>query len=135
MLNAGFMAHRWPGISLSRCRFRRIFAAVTVYLIQLLGLRIIRLQFFVTDRPGRRDSAVMTNLSEVLLAQPKERRPIEFRVAADIIIGVWMEFFPVHVAPQFFCVVLGINVDGLRIPVVLFASDIVASFKNQYPLA
>src|ERR1700758_1324216 len=90
VLEPGLMAHRWPGISLSRCRFRRIFAAIAVHLEKVFGLRVVRFQLVVTDRPGGRDSAVMTNLLEILLAQAEQRSTIEFRVATHIIIGVGM---------------------------------------------
>src|SRR6266436_1458737 len=42
LLNAWLMAHRRPGIRGTSFRFGRIFSAVPVYLIEILGLRVVR---------------------------------------------------------------------------------------------
>src|SRR5215469_14301115 len=44
---------------------------------------------------------------------------------------MWVEFLTVQVAPRFFGVVLRIDIDSLRIPVVFFTSYIVAALKNK----
>ena len=44
---------------------RRIFTTVAVYLVKMLGLRVIRFQLVIADGPRGRDSAVMANLTEV----------------------------------------------------------------------
>ena len=51
LLNAWLMAHRRPGIRGTGFWFGRIFSAVPMDLIQILGLRIVRLQFVIADRP------------------------------------------------------------------------------------
>ena len=135
VLEPGLMAHGRPGISISRCRFRRVFAAISVHLVKVFGLRVVRFQFVVTDRPGRRNSAVVANLSEILLAQPEERSTIEFRVPTHVIIRVGMQLLTVRVAPQLFGVVLGIDINGLRVPVVLLAGDVITALMNEDSLA
>src|SRR6187551_3726493 len=54
-------------------RLRWILAPCSVHLVELLGLRVVGLQLVVRDRPGRRDAVVVTELAEVLRAQPVER--------------------------------------------------------------
>src|SRR5688572_24325030 len=87
-------------------RVGRVLAAIAVHLIEMFGLGVIRLQLVVADGPRGRDAAVMTNLAKVFLAEAKERRAVEFRVAADEIIRMRMELFAVNVAPRLFRVVL-----------------------------
>src|SRR5262245_41308136 len=76
-----------------------ILSAITVYLVKMLGFRVIRFQFVVTDRPSRRDPAVMPNLTKVFLSQPKESSAVELRVTTNEIIGVRMKFLTFAVAP------------------------------------
>ena len=46
----------------------RVLAVVAVDLVQLLGLRVVRLHLVVGDRPGGRDPVVVAQLAEVLAA-------------------------------------------------------------------
>src|ERR1700758_3039939 len=57
LLNARLMADGGPGIGGLRRRFGRIFSAVSVHLIQILGLRVVRLQVVITERPRGRDAS------------------------------------------------------------------------------
>ena len=72
-------------------RLGRILAARAVHLVQLLGLRVVRLQLVVRDRPRRRDPVVMVQLAEVLLAESVERRAVELRRAADEVVDLRLE--------------------------------------------
>src|SRR5689334_17064521 len=67
MLNALFVAYGWIFVRRAGPRLSGIFASIAVYLIKVFGLRVIRFQLVVADGPGRRDSAVMTNLTEIFL--------------------------------------------------------------------
>src|SRR5215467_13023515 len=71
---------------------RWILAAVAVYLIEMLGLRVIRLQLVVANGPGRRDTAVMANLTKVFLSQTKESSAVELCVTTNEIICMRMQF-------------------------------------------
>src|SRR5215213_1363171 len=73
----------------------------------------------------------MTNLAKVFLAQAKQGRAVEFRVATDKIVRVWVQLFAVDIAPRLFGVVLGVEVDGARAPVVLLARYVIASLEEQ----
>src|SRR6185369_2577921 len=117
---------------LVRCagpRLRRIFAAITVYLVKMLGFRVIRFQVVVADRPGRRDSAVMTNLTKVFLSQTKESRAVKLRVTANKVIRVRMKLFTFAVAPRLFRVVPALEVYGARAPVVLLTRNVLAALE------
>ena len=68
VLEPWLMTYRWPRIALACGRFRRVLPTIAVHLIKVLGMRIVRFQLVVTDRPGRRDAAMMANLSKIPLA-------------------------------------------------------------------
>src|SRR5215813_8838986 len=78
---------------------------------------------------------MMLDFAKILPAQAKQRSTIELRIAANIIVRVRMQRLAVSVAPNFPGVVLGIEVDSTRIPVILLAQHIVAAFEQQYMLA
>src|SRR5215213_796169 len=67
---------------------RRIFTTIAVYVVKMLGFRVIRFQLVVADGPGRRDATVMTNLTEVFFSQTEESRAVELRVTTDEVIRV-----------------------------------------------
>src|ERR1700740_3732746 len=77
----------------------------------------------------------MLQLAEVLAAQAKQRRAVEFRVATDVVVRVWMELLPFPVPPLFFCVVFPFDVDGPAVPVVLFPVHVVAALDQKNTLA
>ena len=78
---------------------------------------------------------MMAQLAEVALAQAKQRRAVELGVAAHVVIGVRMKFIAVLVEPRFFSVVVGVDIDNLRVPVRLFAGNVVTSLQNEDALA
>src|SRR5581483_252421 len=117
----------WP----ARRRLGRIFAALAVHMIQPLSRGVVRLQIVIRDRPSRRNSAVVLDLAEILLAQPKQRSAVEFRVAAYKIVRVWVQLAAVLVVPNFFRLVFAFEVYGARAPVVLLARDVIAAFEQQ----
>ena len=69
----------------------RVLAAVAVHLVELLGLRVVRLELVVGDRPGGRDAVVVAELAEVLRPQPVERGAVELRRAADEVVDLRLE--------------------------------------------
>src|SRR5262245_4753384 len=48
-------------------RLTRVFAAIAVHLVKMFCFCVVRLQLVVTDWPGRRNPAVMSNLTKVFL--------------------------------------------------------------------
>src|SRR5919109_1798260 len=104
---------------------------VAVHVVKPLGFGIVRLHIGVDNRPSRGSSTVMANLAEVFLAQPKQRRTEEFRIAADVVIGVRVKFLAVLIVPDFFGLIFSLEVDRPRVPVVLFSGHIAAAFNKQ----
>src|SRR5690242_8577415 len=48
-------------------RIGRVLAAVTVHVVQIFGLSIVRLEIAVTEWPGRRQSAMVPQRTEILV--------------------------------------------------------------------
>jgi hypothetical protein len=113
----------------------RVFAAVAVDVIHRLGLRVVGFEVFVRDRPGGRDAVVVAHDAEILLAEPEQSRAVEFRVAADVVVRVRVQGLACAVVPGLFGVVLALDVDGARLPVVALARDVPPALQQQNPLA
>src|SRR5207249_5950616 len=116
-------------------RLGRVFAAVAVYLVQVLSLRVIRLQIFVRDRPRWGNTAVVPNLAEIFFPQAEQRRSIELRVPTNVIVRVRMEVFAILVEPRLLSVVVAFYVDQLRVPVGFLARHVIAALKDKNSLA
>ena len=112
LLDARLVADRGEQVVAARAGLGRIFTAIPVHLVEMLGLGVVRLEIAVGDRPCRRETAVMANLAEVTFAQPEQRRSIKFRVAAHVVVRVRMQRLAVLVVPHLFGVVLRLDVDG-----------------------
>ena len=65
----------------------RVITARAMDQIELLGARIVKLQITVADGPGRRDTALVLDRPEVLVAQAWQRSAIDLGVAADIVVN------------------------------------------------
>src|SRR5687767_1891047 len=109
----------------ARPRLRRIRSAPTMHLVEALGRRVVRLDVVVRDRPGRRDATVVPQLAEVLASQPEERRAVELRVPADIIVGVWVQLGAGGSTPRLLRVVAALLVHRERAPVLRLTPDVV----------
>src|SRR5215813_7948515 len=101
----------------------------------MLGLSVIRLQLVVADRPGRRDSSVMANLTKVFFAQTKESSAVELRVTTNEIIGVRMKFPTFAVSPRLFRVVFSFEVYSAGAPIVFFTRNVIAALEKNNLLA
>src|SRR5439155_6691349 len=126
LLNTRLMTDRRMRIRTAGRRIRGIFFPAAVHLIKLLGLRVIRFQVLVRDRPRGRKAAPMLDLPKVLPAEAEERGAVELGVAAHPVVGVRVELSTLRVAPYFLGVVFPLQVDRLRTPVVLLPWDVVA---------
>ncbi|MCG3163382.1 MAG: hypothetical protein JMDDDDMK_04779 [Acidobacteria bacterium] len=135
LLNARFVADRRVREGAAGPWFGRVFAARSVNVIKILGLRVIRLEVFVRERPRGRDAVVMANLAEIFLAQSEQRRAVKFGVAADVIVRVRMQRPAIPVVPDFFRVVFRFDVDGARFPIVFLARHESAAFEQQNSFA
>src|SRR4051812_44000687 len=73
----------------------------------------------------------MVHHAEILSAQTEQRRAVEFRIAAHIIVGVRMQLFAIGIKPMLFGLVLAFYVHQLCVPIRLFARNKVAALKYQ----
>ena len=71
LLDARLVADGGMRIGRAGWRFGRVFAALSVHVIHLLGLGVVGLQLVIGDWPGRREAAVVLDLAEVFLAEPE----------------------------------------------------------------
>src|SRR5690349_6131786 len=128
LLDSRLMADRRMRVRAAGARFRRVFTAFAVHVIETFGLQVIWLKIVVRNRPGRRNSAKVADFVEVFPAQTKESRAVKLRVSADVVVRVRMERFAVLVTPFFLRLVFNFDVDRARVPVGLFAAYVVAAF-------
>src|SRR5207249_5509917 len=94
-------------------------------------LGVIRLQLLVRDRPGRRETSLVLDLAEILLAEPQQHCPVDFGVATDVVVDAGMENLPILVFPTDISFVLVVDEDGAGIPVLLLAREIVTPLEQQ----
>ena len=69
------------------------------------------------------------------LAQAEEDRPVELRVAADVVLGVWPEALTLLVDPLVRGDVALPAEDLLGVPVLRLAREVAAALEQQDPLA
>src|SRR5215469_7833038 len=110
---------------------RGILATVTVHVILVLGLRIIRLEIVIGNRPSRRNAAGVQGLVEIFPPQTKQRSSEELRVAAYVIMRVRMQLGAMPIAPDFLGLILGVEIHRGRVPVILFAWNVIPAFEHQ----
>ena len=96
----------------------RVLTAVAVHLVQLLRLRIPRLEIVIRQRPRRGHPIHMPQFPEIPRPQPVQRRPVQLRRPADEIMHLRLERAPVPVEPGVLADVLPLHEHRLRIPVI-----------------
>src|SRR5678815_1186786 len=135
VLNALFVTNCRILVRRAGPRLCRIFTAIAVYLIEMLGPGVIMLQLVVADGPCRRDPTVMSNLTEVFFSQTDESSAVKLCVTTIEIIRVRMKFLAFVVAPRFFRVVFRFEIYGARAPVVLLTRNVIAALEEKDLLA
>src|SRR5437879_7313207 len=70
LLDARFVTDRRVAVRGGRGRLRGIRPAPPVHVIQVFGLRVIRFEVLVAERPRGRDPPVVADLAELFPAQP-----------------------------------------------------------------
>src|SRR4029450_5677947 len=94
------------------------------------GLAVVRLEIRVRDRPARRNTAVVHDFAEVLLAQPDERGAVELGIAAHGVGWAGGELPAILVLRRVGDVVAALADDGVRIPVLLLAPHVVTALEQ-----
>ena len=134
-LDPRLVRHGRERIGRARGRLGRVLAARSVHLVELLGLRVVRLQLVVGDRPGRRDAVMVAELSEVLLAEAIERGAVELRRAADEVVHLRLERLALLVVPGVRRDVPVLDEHVAREPVLNLAREPVAALEQQDALS
>src|SRR3989442_15621161 len=80
---------------------RGILFPAAVHLVELLGLRVIRLQVLVRDRPRGREAAPMLDLPKALPAEAEHRGAIELGVASNPLFVFRVELSALRFPPSF----------------------------------
>ena len=135
LLDARLVRDGRERIRRARRRLGRILAARAVHLVELLGLRVVRLQLVVGDRPRGRDAVVVAQLAEVLGAQAVERRAVELGRTADEVVDLRLERLAARVVPRVGRDVAVVDEHGLGAPVLGLAREPVAALEQQDALA
>ena len=135
ILDARLVLDRRIGVGRAGPGFGGVLAALAVHVVQRLGLRVVRLEHVVAQRPRWRDPVLVPQLAEVAFAQAEQGGAIHFGIAADEIVQAGMKRAAVAAVPRFLRLVGGVDEDGLGIPVAPRARQIVAAFQHQDALA
>ncbi|CAG6390601.1 hypothetical protein SCOCK_10070 [Actinacidiphila cocklensis] len=135
LLDARLVLHRGMGVLAARRAFGGVLAVPSVDQIELLGLRVVRLQVLVADRPRRGDPVVVAELPEVLRPQAEQGGAVELGVPADVVVDLRREPLAVLVVPELRGPVLARDEHRGGIPVVPLPRQVVAAFEDQDPLA
>src|ERR1700739_3799121 len=99
-----------------------------MHVIQALGLQGIGFEVVIGNRPSWGEATEVTNLAQILATQAKQGCAVKFCVTADVIIRMRMKRIAVFVPPLFPRLVLCFYVDGVTVPIRLFAALIAAAF-------
>ena len=131
LLDPRLVRDRRERVGRARGRLCRVLPAGAVHLVELLGKRVVRLHLFVADRPARRDAVVMTQLAEILLAQPVERGAVELRGASNEVMDLGLEGLTARVVPGVRRHVAVVHEHVLGEPVLRLAGQPVAALEQQ----
>src|SRR6476469_8105862 len=77
----------------------------------------------------------MLDDAEVLGPETEQRRPVELRVAAYVVVLLRREGVAVRIRPGLVGRVLAVDEDRVGVPVVTLTGEVVASLEQQDPLA
>src|SRR5262245_40041503 len=135
LLYARLIGDRRARIRSAGGRLGRILTPQPVDVVHLLRSGVVGLQFFVGDRPGRRDAVVMPQLAEILLPEAIHGCTEHLRGAADDIVYLRLERPAVAVVPGIGRDIAVLHEDRCRVPVLGLALKPVAALEDQDVLA
>ena len=135
LLDPRLVGDRRERVGAAGPRLGRVLGVVAVDLVELLRLRVVRLELVVRDRPRRRDSVVVAQLAEVLAPEPVQRRTVELRLAADVVVDARLEGLALLVVPRLLRDVAVLDEDLVGVPVLDLARQPVAALEDEDPLA
>src|SRR6185369_1788417 len=85
----------------------------------------------ILDRPLRRNTVAMPERFKILFAQPKKRRAVNLRVAADVIAETWINRATILVQHPLGRVILE---RAFIVPIILLPRQERPAFQDQDPL-
>jgi hypothetical protein len=135
LLDARLVRDRRVRVVVACMRLGRILAARSVNLVELLRLRVVRLELLVGDRPRGRDAVVVLELAEVLLAKAVERGAVQLGRAADEVVHLRLERLALGVVPGVLRDVAVLDEDVLGEPVRRLAREPAAPLEEKDLLA
>ena len=91
LLDARLMRDRGVRVGCAGRRLRGILPPRPVHLIEIFGGRVVRLHVLVADGPRGRQSVVVLQFAEVLLAHAVERGAVQLGGAADEVVHLRLE--------------------------------------------
>ena len=129
--NARLVGDRRMRIGSASGRLGRIVPPQAVNVVHVFGPCVIRLEFFIADRPGRGDAVVMAQLGEITFPQAIERGAEQLGRPAHEIMHLRLKRPAVAVVPGVGRDVAIVLEHRRRIPVVSLASEPVATLEKQ----
>ena len=135
LLDPRLVGDRGPGVGLAAMALGRVLTAVAVHLVQVLGLRVPRLEVVVGQRPGRGDPVDVLDLAKVGGAQPVQGRAVQLGGPAHEVVDLRLERLAVTVVPGVLGDVLPVDEHRARIPVVHLPGQEVPALQQQDVLA
>src|SRR3954454_10753067 len=105
------------------------------HLVELLGARVVRLHLVIGDGPGGRDAVVVAQRAEVLGTQPVQRRAVQLRRAADVVVDLRLERLVVGVIPRVLRHVAVVDEHVVALPVLRLTGQPPAALEQQDALA
>ena len=131
LLDPGFVGDRRPWVLLAPVSLGRILAVAAVHLVELLGLRIPRLEVVVGQRPGGGDAVDVLQLTEVLGPQPVQGGSVQLRRAADVVVDLRLEGLAIRVVPGLGRDVPSLDEYRIGVPVLALSRKEVPAFDEQ----
>ena len=131
LLDAGLMGHRRMGIGAAAGGLGGIFAPLTMHVVHLFSPLVIGLEIAVTQGPGWRNAVEVMKLLKILLPQPEVGRAVHLGGPTDEVMAAWLKRLAVLVVPHILGDVAPLLEDLLRIPVLGFLREPVATLQHQ----
>ena len=126
-----FIGHRAEGIAPRMRRFCRVFAQLAAHLIHLFGALVEGLQRLIGQRPAGGCPLQMAQGSEIFAAVAQQHGPVEFRIAADIVVIAGVEGPTLSVQPGFRRAEMATLENGAVIAVCGRGAQMIAPLQDQ----
>ena len=131
LLDAGLMGHRRMGIGAAAGGLGGILAPLTMHVVHLFRPLVIGLEVAVTQGPGWRNAVEVMKLLKILLPQAEVGRAIHLGGPTDEVMAAGLKRLAVLVVPHILGDVPPLLEDLLRVPVLGFLREPVATLQHQ----